>query len=228
MSVQFHFRNFTERNIWFGAYHAGCGGAPWHDGRPRCWPSPENFNHTIPHNPTGGYDSVYVPADWVVHFADWFKLIADSLKLVGDIGLFIASEGTDEDALVDAIKDVFNVTDDAVRSAAEYNSVDLSALAANASATFANSCASVGMTTDEVTQIGNQLGLGNWAFVGGSRYQSEIHDDSDLVSNFGWSVFVAEDGKPVNSIANHAFINQGHFIQVFDDATSTKLWNNWS
>ena len=71
MSWEFHFRNFTQREMWVGAYHLGCGGVPWHDGRPKCW------EQTIPHNPQGGSTSVYVPSPWVVDFAQWFQVIID-------------------------------------------------------------------------------------------------------------------------------------------------------
>ena len=224
MSWEFHFRNFTQREMWVGAYHLGCGGVPWHDGRPKCW------EQTIPHNPQGGSNSVYVPSPWVVDFAQWFQVIIDGLKLIEDVALFIGSEGEDEDALIDALKDLFNVSEDIIKAEAAKANVNLNELAKNAKASLEKTCASIGVSPDKVLQIESQLGLGpNWFFLAGDSYLKNIHADSGpVVDGYGWSVFEAEVNSPsVDRIANHAFVEKGHLIQVIDDEVMDQFWTKF-
>ncbi len=224
MSWQFHFRNFNNANSWWGVYHLGCGGAPWHDGRPRCW------EQVIPYNPTGGHDSVYVPSDWVVHFGNWFQVILDGLKLIADVGIFIASGGEDEDALTDALQDAFNVTEDVIKGVAEENQVNLGELAKQARASFAKTCASIGYTPAQISGLAQQMGLKpNWVFIAGNTYQQQIRCNSKVVDDHGWTVLLADpaDGD-INWLANHAFIESGHIIQAYHPQMKNGLWQDWA
>ena len=223
MSTQFHFRNFTNREMWVGVYHMGCGGVPWQDGRPKCWEA------TIPHNPTGGSNSVYVPSDWVVDFTQWFELIVDGLKLIEDAAIYISSEGQNETALLHVLADIFNVTEDTIKAEAATKGVDLSSMAQDSLKAFEQTCANMDVAAERVIEIGNQLGLGsNWMFIGGSSYDKNIRQNtSKFVDGQGWSVFEAETtSASVDRIANHAFINNGHVIQVIDDIVIDKFWKS--
>jgi hypothetical protein len=221
IQFQFHLRNFNARNMRIGVYHAGCGGAPWHDDRPNCW------GVEIPNNPTGGANSVYVPDSWVTNFADWMNVIVDAVKLVGDLAIFIESEGEDAEALAEAIADISDITKDAALAEADRTGVNLEALAQQVKANFAQVCQNAGLTPEQVTSIADRLALdGSWAFIAGDTYIRNFHDDGQPITDqYGWSVFMSEaNAQNMERIANHAFIHKGHIIQVVDDAVMNQLW----
>jgi hypothetical protein len=218
---EFHFRDLnTNGQDWFGVYHAGCGGTPWHEGRPKCW------DCTIENNPTGGDSSVYVPASFVVNFGAWFQVILAGLTEVANIGMAIASEG--EDA-ADAISGAFDVASDVVKAemaAAQMNDEDLTTLL---NQNFNNACAAAGRTPAEITAYAAQLGLTNWAFISGSTYTSLIHDDNSTVNGgYGWTILHSPPGEPVNYLVQAAFVAQGHLIFLWDPSNLGGLWTPFS
>lgn len=236
MSLEFHFRNFETSTTYFAVNHAGCGGTPWLNGCPKCWWV------QMADNPTGGtgshYDgattdpgtTVYAPADWVVHFGSWFKLITDGLKLVADLGLFIASEGEDEDALVDAIKDVFSVTEDAITAAAQAGSVDLSALAKSAGASLENTCESLGLDVATVKKVAQTaFGDDDWVLLAGAAYVSNVYDDNDNFNGgHGWVITASTPDETRHPLykCNACFIHKGSLVFVFESSTREAFWPN--
>ncbi|HAA10339.1 MAG TPA: hypothetical protein DCE41_01070, partial [Cytophagales bacterium] len=64
---------------------------------------------------------VYSPADWVLHFETYMNYILDGIKLVVDTAAFIASEGEDAEAAVDAVKDAFALGKDAAEAKAKHD-----------------------------------------------------------------------------------------------------------
>lgn len=212
-NIQFHFRNFNNRDMRVGLNHAGCGGAPWADGRPNCW------GQTIPYNPTGGHNSVYVPSDWVINFDEWLTVIVDGLKLVEDIGIVIADEGGD---LSSVLSDIFKIEKAIVEATAEKLGFDLTTLAANAKKSFESTCNSIEVTPQQVMNLAEGMGYGstNWAFMAGSTYVENIHNKG------GWSIFENEMNNTSMRIANHAFIINGNLVQAIDDGVIEKLWTN--
>lgn len=226
MNWEFHLRNFDDVSQWFGIYHAGCGGAPWHDGRPRCW------DVTITNNPTGGQNSVYVPSSFVVDFAQWFKVIEDGIEEVAAIGMVIASEGEDEEAWKDAVSDAFNIGRDVVDAAVTNSTSSLQTLMANSAAAMATSAAAVGFTVDQITSLGNAMGLTSFGFIAGDAYRNLIVNDNDTINDgYGWTILRAANSgsAPVDWQCNHAFINQGHLIISWDstDAQGFEETNFW-
>ncbi len=222
MNWQFHFRNFDNQPQWFGVYHAGCGGAPWHTDRPRCWDcQPTN-------NPTGGENSVYVPSSWVVDFAQWFKVVLDAIEEIGDIALVIVTEGDDVDAWKDAVSTAFNIGQDVVDAALTNSNADINNLIANSNALFEKAAASIGKTTDEVKQIGNQMGLTNFGFIAGQTYQNLIYNDNDDINDgWGWTMLRSAPNGDVDHILNHAFIDQGHLVIYWNSQDNAGYWNNF-
>jgi hypothetical protein len=223
MNWEFHFRNFDTQAQWFGVYHEGCGGAPWHTGRPRCW------DCTITNNPTGGDNSVYVPAGFVVDFEQWFKVILDGIEEVGDILMVVASEGEDVDAWKDAVSTAFNISTDAVTAALTNSNTDLATLMANSQNAFERSAASINRTTDEILQIGAEMGLSGFGFIAGPTYQGMIFNDNDTYNdNAGWTMLRSDPNGSVDHILNHAFIDQGHLVIYWNSQDSSGFWNSFS
>ena len=205
---EFHMRNFDNTVNWFGIYHAGCGGAPWHDGVPRCWDT------NIRDNPGGGDASVYVPANFVVEFGQWFKLIVAVLKEIANIGIAIASDGED---LSKVISGAFGIAEDAVAAEEHKVGVDLSHLSANAKAAFDASCSAIGRTPAEIKAIAVRMGLSDFGFLAGDAYTKAIFDDNnDINDGHGWVVLRAPQNDSVSHIANAAFVNQGHLIYYWN------------
>lgn len=224
-SWQFHFRNFDTAEQWFGVYHAGCGGAPWHEGRPKCW------DCSITDNPTGGDSSVYVPAKFVVNFDQWFKVIIDGIEEVGDILMVIASEGEDADAWKEAISKAFGIGQDIVDAAVTNSGVDLDTLMQQSQKQFATAASSIGKTTDEILQIGAGMGISNFGFLAGQSYVSMIHDDNTTINdNYGWTILRSgpDTRDKVDHILNHAFIDQGHLIIYWNSNDMNGFWEPYS
>jgi hypothetical protein len=224
MGLQFHFRNFDSNDQWFGVYHAGGALAPWHDGRPGVW------KQTIPHNPLGGGDAVYVPSDFVVNFGAWFDVIIDGLTLVKDFGIFLATEGADEEELVEVIKDIFEVEKDVIIAAAKKRELNLGKLAKRSHESLQKAARAVELEAQDIKDLAKKMGLKkHWAFIAGDTYQKKIHDDSDVVNGYGWSIFTSgvKDSSTLR-IANHAFLESGHLIQFYSQEMHHKLWKkNW-
>ena len=225
MAWELHFRNFSQGKQYFGVYHAGCGGAPWHTNRPRCWET------LVDNNPTGGDNSVYVPNSWVVNFAQWFKVVEDVSEILGNLALYIGSEGEDEDSLEDALSDATSLSQDIIAAklaASKYSTAELTALAAQ---NFASTCQQIGQSQQQVVSYMEQMGFGSngWGLIAGDAYQSKIYNDSDIVDGFGWTILTCPDGdKHWNNIANHAFVQEGHLIYMFDPNNINGFWNPFS
>lgn len=221
MNWQFHFRNFDQQGqVWFGVYHLGCAEVPWHDGRPKCW------HNKITYNPTGGNNSVYAPSSFAVNFGDWFKVIVDGLKEVENICMIVASEGTDEDAWVDAVTGIFDITEDTVTAALAQNNIQLSDLIAMSNKAFAQSAAAVGKSPQEIINIANEMGLGGSGFIAGSTYDSLIRQNNNTINNGnGWTI-LANSGTG-NHIANHAFVNNGHMCYYWNSNDLNGFWNTF-
>lgn len=218
---EFHFRNFDSESQFFGVYHMGCGGAPWKMGRPGCWAC------TPANNPTGGDNSVYVPADFVVHFGAWLQVIIDVLKEIEDLAVAIASEGEDEDAFVEAASDAFNLSQDVIKAQAESSGAELSTLMSRSQQAFAASAQAIGQTPERITQIAQSMGLqGGWGFIAGDAYQKMITNDNDEINEgYGWSLLQAPGvGHPIAYLCNHAFINQGHLILYWNSQDTAGFW----
>lgn len=216
---EFHFRNMNsdqENKVEFRVNHIGCGGIPYDDGRARCW------SNNVAYNPDGGHDSVYCPSDWVVKFDDWMGLIKDGLKLVADIGIFIASEGTDAEALFSALGDIFAITKDSVKAAYDKSDADIDTLMKNAQSGFESTCKSIDVKPDDIRKLARHISSTNWAFIAGKTYHDYIKEASEVTGKHGWSVFAKDHGKTYK--ANHAFIYNGHLYYVFEDDTLNKLW----
>jgi hypothetical protein len=181
------------------------------------------FRRTLP---AGTAPSTYQVTGWSISATG---LIVDGLKLIEDVGLFIATEGEDVEALVEAIKDVFDVTKDAVKAAAEKGNVDLGKLAKHRKESFQKACASIDVDPRVIKDMGAKLDIGkHWAFIAGKTYVKKIHDDSNLVNGWGWTVLSSRsDDDSVRWIANHAFIQAGHLIQVLDKDTRHSLWKKF-
>jgi hypothetical protein len=218
---EFHFRNFDNEPHYFGAYHMGCGGAPWKMGRPNCWScQPAN-------NPGGGQGSVYVPADFVVHFGAWLQVIVDALKEVEDVAMAIVSEGEDEDAWVEAASDAFDLSQDIIKAQAASSGAELATLMANSQQALASSAQAIGQTPETIMQIAQSMGLGTsgWGFIAGDTYQKTITSDSDINEGYGWSLLQAPQiNTPIAYLCNHAFINQGHLILYWNSQNINGFW----
>ncbi len=216
---EFHFRNMNSdhsNKVEFRVNHAGCAGVPWDDGRPRCW------SKNIEYNPDGGHDSVYCPSDWVVKIDDWLGLIKDGLTLVKDLAIFAVSEGTDEEALINALGDIFAITKDSVQAALDKSDVDINTLMKNAQAGFENTCKNAGVSPDKIRSLASHISSTNWAFIAGQTYHDYIKESSEITGKHGWSVFSKDHDK--THAANHAFVYNGHLYYIFEDETLSKLW----
>lgn len=239
MSFQLHFRNFEDNVVYFAVNHAGGGGIPYVDGCPRCWwvqmaDNPTGGTGSSYDGATGGTDAsegttVYVPSDWVVHFDNWFNVLIDGLKLVADVGLFVASEGEDADALADAVQDVFQVTEDALTAAAEKGNVDFSDLADNASKSLSSTCASIGLSVSQVKALASKAfgSDSNWALLAGKAYQDAIYNDNDDTNGgHGWVITASDpdDYRNPQYACNGCFIHKNTLVFIFESGSRTALW----
>ncbi len=217
---QFHFRNFDNHENWFGVYHIGCGMAPWHEQRPRCW------DVELSHNPRGGQHSVYVPASFVVKGSKWVKLILDSIKEVGEIGLAIASEGED---LKGAISGALEITKDVVEAVSHDVGHDLEVLQHKMEASFEASCRAVGKSKAEVRAIARQLGLdSDFGFIAGKAFKEYIHDNNrETNGNAGFTLLRAPRAgrSKVDYKCTAAFMHRGGLILYWN---SNDLHGFWS
>lgn len=219
---EFHFRNFDNHENWFGVYHRGCGMAPWHERRPRCW------DVELPHNPGGGHSSVYVPASFVVKGTQWVKLILDSIKEVGEIGLAIASEGED---LQGAISGALEVAKDVVEAVSHDVGHDLDELQKKMEESFQASCRAVGKSPAEVRGIARRMGLGSdFGFIAGKAFKTYIHDDNEETNDNGGFTFLRAP-KAGRSRVDHkctaAFMHRGGLILYWDSNDLHGFWSKF-
>jgi hypothetical protein len=225
MGWEFHFRNFSQQPQTFGVFHAGCAGGDVHTGRSRCW------QKVIPNNPTGGDDSVYAPSGWVVDFGDWLSVMKDVGELFADIAIYIGSEGDDEDALVDAISDATSLSADIIQAKLAESQYDAAALIQLASQNLEQTCQQIGQSTQQVVSYMEQMGFGSsgWGLIAGPSYQKNIYNDSQIVNGWGWTVLTHDGPNSVHwqHIANHAFIQNGHIIQMYDPNNVNGFWNKF-
>lgn len=190
---------------------------PWHDGRPACW------EKDIVYNPDGGHDSVYVPNDFVAHFSEWVSVIIDGLKLA------------DEEALVNALQDIFDISKDTIKAELAKCAEDIDALVKNAKASFEKTCKNIYADHNYIKKLASHIsGSDDWAFIAVNTYIDYIHDSSDITGKHGWNIFIDDkyedderDGdKQGLQIAHHAFIYKGHLYYVYEDDARTKLWSH--
>jgi hypothetical protein len=216
----FHFRNFDSTPTWFAVCHAGGDPFKKHDGRTECW------NVTPTDNPTGGQKSVYNPSNWVVGFKSWWKIIKDGLDLIADSATYIASEGEDEDALEDAIKDAFRLSEDTAKGVIGDYLATHANLAEAVTQSRAQAAAAAGLSVEQVAGLAAQMGLDatGWVFVAGKPCIRLIHDDNEYNDNAGWSILCNPHGplrhEVTNVLTNHAFINNGQLVFCW----SSDLW----
>lgn len=215
---ELHFRNFDNQEQWFGAYHAGCGGAPWHTGRPRCW------DCTIINNPGGGENSVYVPSNWVVNFGAWFQVLVQGLEEAVNIGLFIAEDGEDADEVIQGAFDVEKDVVDALMEQYQLNNEDLQTLL---SENFNAACAAIGQNPQTVINYAQQMGFGSsgWGLITAGDYQANVYNDNETNGGYGWTILRAPPSGSVSHIANAAFIQNGHLIYMWDSNNLNGFWN---
>lgn len=215
---EFHFRNFDSHTNWYGVYHFGCGGAPWHDGRARCW------EVDIPTNPTGGHASVYVPSTFIVKEMQWIKVILDSIKELGEIGLAIASEGED---LAGAISGALDIAKDVVEAVSHDIGHDLDELQKFADQSFAASCQAVHKTPDQVRAIAAQLGLGKqFGFLAGEAFQKYIRlDNAQTNDGLGFSIMRAPSDASVNYACTAVFMHKGSVVLYWNSNDLAGFWS---
>jgi hypothetical protein len=224
---EFEFRNFDAGEQWFGVYHAGCGGAPWHTGRPRCW------DQYIPTNPTGGSSSNYKPSSWVVDFGAWLDVILEGLKAIVNVAVFIGSDGENMKALVKAFSDVFKVESDIIQAEIESRKLSSEDLQKALQENLQSACSAIGQTPASVAALAQGMGLGasGWGLITATDYQNRIYNDNSTINGgYGWTILRAPpSGKAsVDYIANHAFIQNGHMIYAWDSKQLSGFWNPFS
>lgn len=208
---QFHFRNLDETKTHFAACHKGCGGPAWHDGRPECW------KRDIPHNPLGLENSVYAPSNWVIGFDSWWKIIKDGLELVAEVGVFIASEGEDEEALTKSIKEAFQLEEDIAQAIVADYFARHANLAEAVHQSRASAARATATTVEGIDALARKIGIAgtNYVYFAGAPLVGLLHDDNKYNDNAGWSIIANPHGdkkKIGNLITNHAFLAGGSFI----------------
>lgn len=215
----FHFRNIDETDTWFSVQHAGCGGTPYYNGRPKCWAK------TIPHNPFGGHHSVYNPSNWVIGFGSWWNIIKDGLNLIKDTAAFIASEGENEQALNQALKDTFKLEMDIIKGVTDDYFATHTDLASMVTQSRKEAALAAATTPERIINLAEQLGLGRsgWVFVAGNPYMNLVHESNRMNDHHGWTLLANPHNhlKGIgNTMANHTFISGGqlHF------AWSSSAW----
>lgn len=229
---EFHFRNFAYKTLYMNVQHAGCGGTPWHENRPRCWRNKIGY---CPQGLSGG-GAVYAPSGYVINWGLWWDVIKDGLQLIWDVGMlfvpgpqgkpdYIPDPPKDkDDGLEDALGifgDVFALTSDtiaAIKGDEQMTQEEYDQMIAKGQAAVGDSAASVGITEDQVYWLAEQMQLGDkWAFCAGNAYAKYIRDNnSESNSNHGWSVFRSNENgskcKHALKRAKACFIHKGHLI----------------
>jgi hypothetical protein len=223
---EFGFWNFDLETQWFGVYHAGCGGAPWHEGRPNCW------GQYIPNNlPSGGY-SVYEPSPWVVDFGAWLDVILEGLQTAINVAIFVASDGEDMKALSKAFSDAFKVGSDVIQAEIEERKLNAENLQRLLKENFASACSAIGQSQEYVFGVAQNLGFepSGWGIITASDYQNRINNNSTINGGSGWTILRSgpDATDHVDYIANHAFIQDGHLIYVWDSRNLSGFWNPYS
>ena len=162
-------------------------------------------------------------------------VIIDGLKLIKDLGIFIASEGTDEEALINALQDIFDISKDTIKAELAKCDANINTLIKNAQASFEKTCKSIKADPNYIKKLASHItSSGDWAFIAGDTYIDYIHDSSDITGKHGWSIFIddkyADDerngDKQGLQISHHAFIYKGYLYFVYDDEYRTKLWSH--
>jgi hypothetical protein len=213
---QMHFRNFMQEENWFGVYHAGCAEPePPHQGRANCWQC------QIPYNATGTGDGsdVYRPSSYIVNLEQWLGVILEGLDAIINLAVFVGTGGEDVEAMYAAVQAAYNVDQDAINQGLSNQGAtaqDLqNALAQNIQSTCNTLKTDISTLSSYVASMG--LPPTGWGIIAGKDYTSNIWSDGGaLVDGYGWTVLRAQPGNAVNSIANAAFIQNGHLIYLWD------------
>lgn len=223
MGWEFHFRNLTSTEQWFGVYHAGCAEAPWHTARPRCWQT------NIWYNPTGGGDSVYPPSALVGDFGTILKDVSMTVdEMFVDFAILVGTEGTSLGSLISIMVEVYNLEEEIIQTVISSSNSEPEAVIAAAQQGFANACQQINQPQETVTQYAEKLGLGSsgWGFIAGPSYQKYIFKDNVSNDGFGWTVLRSDSGaRSVEMIANAAFVQSGHLIYMYDSENWRGFWN---
>jgi hypothetical protein len=212
MAWEFHFRNFESTDKTVSVHAMGCAMTPWRDGRPKCW------EHGVKARSVAS-GAVYVPSNFVVHFHEILTVFVDVVKISADVALFVASEGEDVGALVDAIADTLDLTKDVVKASLDkLTPAEQAALLKQARASLEQSCAKIHVDPAEIEKLARDMHLQpNWAFIAGDGYRKYIHDNSDLNLDHGWTVgFDATKGPALADGKRHVKVcNLGAFVAEF-------------
>ncbi|MGK7889889.1 MAG: hypothetical protein AB4042_11185 [Leptolyngbyaceae cyanobacterium] len=164
----------------------------------------------------------------MINFGAWFQVIVDSIEEAANIGLAIASEGEDEEAIEDAIEGAFDVARDVIKAEKKQHRLNTEDLGKALHENFNKACYSIGKTPEEVRSYARRMGLGdNWGFISGKTYQEKIYNDNRINGDHGWVVLYANNGDGVSQAANHAFIQNGHLIYMWDPDNYHGFWNYW-
>ncbi|WP_043411227.1 hypothetical protein, partial [Archangium violaceum] len=144
-----------------------------------------------------------------------------------DLGIVIATDGEDEDAVEDAISGAFGIAKDAVQAAIAQQQVNVLDLGKALSENFNKACRDIGMDPKVVNQLAQEMGFapGTYGLISASEYQAKIYQDNDDINGgHGWVVTRAADGEKVSHYANHAFINNGHLIYMYHPNYVNGFW----
>jgi hypothetical protein len=172
----------------------------------------------------------------VVNFDAWGDAILEGLESVAQFAIYVGSEGENAQALNNAIADAFNVGADVVK--AKFGNVSAADLQNSLTENFQQACQAINVPQDWAISFAEGMGLSTgWGLITGSDYQKMIHDDNKQINDGkGWSVFRAPPHatSAPDYIANHAYIQQGHLIYMWDRNTlaqwggSYQFWLPWS
>jgi len=226
-SWEFDFRNFDISEQWFGVYHAGCGGAPWHEERPNCWGA-----YVAGTTGTPTFPVVYAPSSWVVDFGAWLDVIIEGLEAIVRVAVFIGSDGEDMKALVKAFSDVFKVESAVIQAEIEGRKLSTENLQKALQENLKSACSAIEQTPESVGLIAQSMGLGSsgWGLITAADYQNRIHNDNTLNGGCGWTILRSPPSGTarVDYIANHAFIQNGHLIYAWNSDDLSGFWNPYS
>jgi hypothetical protein len=171
---------------------------------------------------------VYCPADWVINFGAWFQVLVDSIEEAADIGMAIASGGEDVDAIADALEGAFDVARDVVKAEIKQHRLNTEDLSKALHENFNKACAAIGKTPEEVRDYANRMNLGdNWGFISAQAYRNKVYSDNSINGGHGWVVLYAYNGYSVSKAANHAFIQNGHLIYMWDPDNNDGFWTDY-
>lgn len=215
---EFSFRNFDPHIQMFSVHHADCGGAPYIDGRARCW------HETIGMDLQGDVGNpTYTPRKYLLKIDQMGDIIADAIMTGVDVLVAVFSEGED---VAGAVVDILNLTN-SVEEFKDYDVLnDIDNLAKKMEEQFEAACSAIGRTPDNIKAIAKKMGLTNYGFIAGDAYQKLIHDNSDINNGHGWTVLrtEVEDHKQKYK-ANAVFVYREKLIYYWNSSDMNGFWN---